>query len=132
MPPRLVRCRSCGGLLNPELKPARISPPEPRELREISATRDAVARGYYVACPNCEQELRISAKYAGQTVQCKFCTAPFHFVTQNPSIRRMALYADCPHCRQELRVALKYLGKKVACKHCNGALRITEPGRETV
>lgn len=127
MPPRVLRCRSCGALLNSELQPAAIEAPEFILLPEVRVVSDVIARGYFVACPNCEQELRISAKYIGSKVQCKHCTAPFKFEAGNASIRRIAVYADCPHCTQELRVAEKYLGKKVGCKHCDGAIRVLAP-----
>lgn len=116
-------------MLNAELQPGVIEAPEFRQLPEVTPVTDTIANGYYIGCPNCEKELRIASKYAGQTVQCKVCTAPFKFDPASPTIRRIAVYADCPHCRKELRVAVKYLGKKVGCKHCNGAIRIAAPGK---
>lgn len=125
MPPRVLRCRTCGALLNSDLQPAPVEAPEFVQLPEITAVSDLTPRGYFVGCPNCEQELRIAAKYLGSQVQCKFCTAPFVFTLENATIRQIALYGDCPHCHQELRIAMKYAGKKVACKLCNGAIRVT-------
>lgn len=101
-------------------------------LPEVEAVTDVHARGYFIGCPNCEQELRIAAKYIGKTVQCKFCTAPFRLEPQSPTIRLIAVYSDCPHCRKELRVGVKYLGKKVGCKFCDGAIRVLEPDRQKV
>jgi transcription elongation factor Elf1 len=132
MPPRVLRCRTCGALLNTELQPGVIEAPEFVLLPEVSPVTDITANGYFIGCPNCEKELRIASKYQGATVQCKICTAPFKFELTNPAIRRIAVYADCPHCKKELRVAVKYLGKKVGCKHCEAAIRVAEPGRETV
>ncbi len=127
MPARVLRCRTCGVLLNPELQPAVIEAPEFQLLPEVVLVSDVAANGYFIGCPNCEKELRIAAKYLKQTVQCKICTAPFRFDLADPAIRRIAVYADCPHCRKELRVAVKYLGKKVGCKHCDQAIRVSAP-----
>jgi hypothetical protein len=123
----VLRCRTCGALLNPDLRPGVIDAPECILLPEVSLVSETHANGYYIGCPNCEKELRIAAKYVGVTVQCKFCTSPFKFDPASPLIRKIAVYADCPHCRKELRVAVKYLGRKVACKHCEGAIRIAAP-----
>jgi uncharacterized protein (DUF983 family) len=131
MPPRVVRCRTCGALLNRDLDARPIEAPQFVMLPEVHLVIDTTTRGYYIACPNCEQELRIAAKYVGQNVQCEHCTAPFRFDRVNPSIRKLGFYADCPHCKQELRAADKYLGRKVSCKLCNGGIRFVDPGRET-
>lgn len=126
MPARVVRCRTCGALLNQDLQPRAIEAPEFILLPEVHVVVDSHARGYYIACPNCKEELRIAGKYVGQTVQCKFCTAPFRFHRDDPKIHWIAFYSECPHCHQEIRAAEKYMGKKVSCKLCEGAIRFVE------
>jgi len=171
MPPRVLRCRTCGAPLNDEVQPRLIEPPPQVQLPELSksaalllppsapaapspapppplsgplpspaaiqapqpapqtppSTAVATARGHFIGCPNCEQELRIAARFLGHRVQCKFCTAPFEFQRRNLAIRWLAMFVDCPHCGQELRVAMKYAGTRAACKFCDGALRIEDP-----
>jgi hypothetical protein len=131
VPARVVRCRNCGALLNPELAPKEIEPPEFVLLPEVVVVMDISPRGFYVGCPSCERELRIAAKYVGQKVACRFCEAPFVFDLRNPSVRQVAVFADCPRCQKELRAAVKYLGKKVGCKFCNGPIRFVSPGADT-
>ena len=124
MPPRILRCRTCGAHLSSDVELRPLVPPEPVELPEVRLTSEAAPQGYYVGCPDCEQELRIAARFEGYQVQCKLCSAPFAFVRTNATVRRIAMYLDCPHCGQELRVAWKYAGARVACKFCDGPLRI--------
>jgi hypothetical protein len=130
MPPNVLRCRTCGAALNAELKSRPVDAPESCALPEVKVMLQLVPKGYFIGCPNCEQELRIAGKYLGNKVQCKFCSAPFIFSFSNPSMRQLALYGDCPHCRKELRIAMKYAGKRVGCKLCNGALHIAESDRK--
>jgi len=127
MPAKVLRCRTCGAMLNPSLEIPDVAAPDLNALPEVQVVTEIQAKGYYVGCPNCESELRISAKYVGQQVACKFCSAPFLFDPKSATIRRIAVYAECPYCRQELRIAEKYLGKRVGCKHCDGAIRTTLP-----
>ena len=127
MPANLLRCRTCGAMLNPSLEMPQIDAPDLGELPEVKVVTEVEAKGFYVGCPNCEAELRIAAKYAGNQVACKFCELPFIFKLDSPTIRRIAVYAPCPYCREELRIAEKYLGKRVGCKHCDGAIRPTLP-----
>lgn len=124
MPARVLRCRTCGAVLNPDLTPRPIEAAEFIELPEVRVVREVTPAGFYIGCPNCERELKVAAKYLGEQVQCRFCTAPFRFVRHDPLIRRIAAYADCPHCHQQLRMAEKYLGRNVACKNCSGAIKI--------
>ncbi|MFV0445830.1 MAG: hypothetical protein ACK5Q5_19810 [Planctomycetaceae bacterium] len=126
MPPRVLRCRTCGANLNPDLQAAPLVAVDSVELQEITVTSELTPSGYFVGCPNCEQELRIAAKYLNHQVQCKFCSSPFLFVSKNATIRQIAIYGDCPHCRKELRIATKYLGRKVGCKFCDGAIRLVD------
>lgn len=93
---------------------------------------DVTPRGYFVTCPSCREELRISGRYVGHNVQCKFCTGTFLFERISEVLQRPAFYVNCPHCKEELRVAEKYLGKKVSCKLCDGAIRFVDPGRESM
>lgn len=84
------------------------------------------ATGFLVECPNCGRQLRISRKYLGERVQCKFCTGQFRLELRNPLVRLRAFYAECPHCCRELRAADKYLGARVACKLCGGKLKFVD------
>ncbi|MEZ6068428.1 MAG: hypothetical protein R3B90_22560 [Planctomycetaceae bacterium] len=90
-------------MLNTDLQPRHLSIPEPVELPEVEVVIDTYVKGYFVGCPNCEAELRIAGKYLGQTVQCKFCTAPFKFALKEPSIKWIAVYSECANCQQEIR-----------------------------
>lgn len=126
MPENVIHCRTCRTLLNSDLQPDTIEIPPFIPLQEIEAMVDAEPLGYYVGCPSCDQELRISRKYLGQRVQCKFCSAPFMFDLRLPRLSVPAFYVNCPHCREELRVASKYAGAKVACKHCAGKIQLVE------
>ncbi len=125
MPAKLVRCATCRALLNPELTPGRIEPPEFIMLPEVATVIDASPAGFFVQCPHCQDELRIAAKYVGQHVACKSCQGPFQFLLESPSIRITACYTKCPHCDRELRVAPKYRGMNVACKFCDGGIHLT-------
>ena len=126
MPPNLVHCQTCRALLNPDLEPDSIEIPAFQPLQEIECMVDVEPRGYYVSCPQCQQELRINRKYAGKKVQCKICGGQFDLYLQ--SSRTLAFYAQCPHCDQELRAAMKYLGTKVACKRCHGHIQLIGAG----
>lgn len=127
MPPRVLRCRTCGAILNPEIQVRPLLPPEPVVLPEAPSVLPVTPRGSYVGCPNCERELRIANHYEGRQVQCKFCSAPFLYQRDNAAIRRIGRYLECPHCHKELRVAEKYVGCRVACKYCDGQMEIVAP-----
>jgi len=122
MPAKLVHCQVCRTLLNPELESDSVEIPAFIPLREISAMVEIEIRGYYIACPACQRELRINKKYAGSQVQCKHCAGTFSLELSRPDVQLIAVYAQCPHCEQELRAAPKYVGHKVACKHCSGKI----------
>ena len=124
MPAKLVHCQFCRALLNPELKPSGAAVPDFFELAEIANVIEVPVAGYHILCPHCDQELRISKKYAGCAVACKFCSGQFTLDITSARIRTQAFYVGCPHCEQELRVAPKYVGRKVACKHCSGGVHI--------
>ena len=125
MPPRLIHCRSCRRLLNDDLEDDTIIEPVFVPLQEIKTAIAIVPSGVYEGCPACARELRISSRYEGKFVRCKYCAASFTMAPQNEAHRgRKAYFADCPHCQQELRVGIKYLGQKVACKHCSGELKL--------
>jgi hypothetical protein len=126
MPENLVHCQNCRTLLNTELETDSVEIPPFVPLEEIAAMVEVAPIGFFVACPHCDQELRINNKYRGQKVGCKFCEGPFRFDLDEPSIEAHAFYADCPHCGERLRVAQKYLGKKVACKHCEGHIHFVD------
>ena len=125
MPANLVHCQYCRALLNPDLYRSDVEIPEFFELKEISNVGEAKVAGFHILCPHCEDELRISRKYLGKVVACKFCQGQFKLDVTDPRIRTRAFYSDCPHCTKEIRLAPKYLDKKVACKHCDGHLQVT-------
>ncbi len=124
VPPRIIRCRSCRCLLNPELQPEAIVTPEFVPLPIIETVVELNFEGYYIDCPGCQKELRIHRKYQGQIVSCKHCQSNFCFDLTNPALRNHSVYSDCPHCQKSLKFAPKYLGLKVACRHCDGRLML--------
>ncbi len=124
MPARVVRCRCCGAILNDQLRPPPVRPPEPVILPEITMATTVIPKAYLIGCPNCEQEIRIAAKYLLKKVACRHCDAPFVFDRSSPVIRKIAFFVDCPHCGEELKAAEKYLEKKVACKHCDQPIHL--------
>ena len=126
MPPALVRCRNCRTLLNPDLEVDSVELPEFVPLPEIAAMIEVEPQGFFVACPNCREELRIGRKYGGKRVQCKFCSAPFIFNTSSGVPEVTGFFSQCPHCQQELRGSTRYVGAKVACKHCGGHIHLVE------
>lgn len=95
-------------------------------MADTANIADADPVGVYIDCPNCRRELRISRKYDGQRVQCKFCTGQFRFATSSPAIQRRAFFVSCPHCLRELRASDKYLGKRAACKNCGGKIQFRD------
>ena len=123
MPANLVHCVSCRALLNSELTEDSVEIPKFVPLREIDPARFVTARGHFVVCPGCDNELRINVKYKGATVACRFCHHKFEY---DRDVHITALYADCPHCQRELRASVKYAGQSVACRFCSGALMLTD------
>jgi Zn finger protein HypA/HybF involved in hydrogenase expression len=121
MPPRVIHCQSCRALLNSELSEDSIEIPAFVPLPEIAVIAAASAKGHYVLCPGCNEELRIHSKYKGLKVQCKHCNVPF---TYRDTVIVKAFYTPCPHCKNELRADPKYMGHKVVCKHCDGHIQL--------
>ena len=124
MPRNLIHCRSCRALLNQDLTIGSIEVPEFIPLREISSMVEIEPSGFYVACPQCRQELRINRKYLSQHVECKFCRKTFFLHLLIEGLDLAAFYTTCPHCTEELRIAAKYMGTKVSCKLCGGHLHL--------
>lgn len=122
MPENLIHCQSCRALLNEELDMDSVEIPEFIPLAEITAMVEVKAKGYYVLCPHCTQELRVNAKYLGLYVSCKICHAQYNLKLDSPELTVKAFFADCPECGEELRVSQKYMGQKVACKHCHARI----------
>ncbi len=122
MPENLIHCQSCRALLNEELQVDSVAVPEFIPLEEINSMVDVKAKGFYVECPHCSQELRVNRKYAGLRVSCKICRAQYDLILDSPHLTVQAFYADCPECGEELRVSQKYMGQKVACKHCQARI----------
>lgn len=124
MPANLIHCQTCRALLNVELDKSSVVIPAFIPLQEIDNMEQVAPRGFHIDCPHCERELRISRKYAGQQVQCKFCKGPFKLDLSKKLIVVRAFYTDCPHCSEELWISTKYLGEKVACKLCGGRIHL--------
>ncbi|MCA9047985.1 MAG: hypothetical protein KDA89_04615 [Planctomycetaceae bacterium] len=121
MPANVVHCMSCRAMLNSELKDDSIEIPQFIPLPEIKVMKTAVARGHYVRCGGCHEELRINAKYVGATVQCRHCNHTFQY---DDKITRVAMYTNCPHCSEEIRANMSYVGQNVACRFCDGPLQL--------
>ena len=126
MPPNLVHCQVCRALLNDDFVPDSVEIPEFRPMKEIDSMVEVEPRGFYVACPRCQQELRIARKYVGKGVRCKICQHDFHLDIYDKAIRTVAFFASCPHCQEELRSSPKYIGMKVVCKHCRGHIHFLD------
>lgn len=122
MPENLVHCQTCRALLNEELSTDTVEIPEFVPLEELDAMVEVKAKGYYLQCPHCTQELRVNSKYVGVRVGCKICGATYTVKLNSPDLHVKAFYADCPECQEELRVAQKYMGQKVSCKHCQARI----------
>ena len=121
MPANVVHCIKCRMLLNSELTEDSVEIPEFIPLPEIQEMKTARARGHYVRCNGCNEELRINAKYAGASVQCRHCDFTF---TYDEAVERIAMYTNCPHCSDELRASMRYSGEKVACRFCRGPIEL--------
>ncbi|MEP3481420.1 MAG: hypothetical protein ABJZ55_19415 [Fuerstiella sp.] len=123
MPANVVHCISCRALLNSELTEDTVEIPEFVPLPEIHEMKSVKARGHYIRCEGCGEELRINSKYLGANVQCRHCSHTFSYET---TADRLALYCRCPHCSEELRASMKYIGQAVACRFCEGPLQFTD------
>lgn len=121
MPANVVHCIKCRTLLNSELTEDSVEIPEFIPLPEIQEMKTARARGHYVRCNGCKEELRINAKYVGANVQCRHCDFTFSY---NNDVERIAMYTNCPHCSEEIRASMQYAGQKVACRFCKGPLEL--------
>lgn len=124
MPEKLVHCQNCRALLNSDLQVEPVRVPEFFALREIGTMLEVEPRGFFIHCPGCRKELRISRRYLGEMVGCRFCQEAFRFELGAVPASSFAFYATCPHCEKELRASGKYLGQRVACKHCSGQLQM--------
>jgi uncharacterized protein (DUF983 family) len=122
MPENLIHCQNCRALLNDDLQADSVEIPEFIPLAEIQCLVEVKAKGYYVLCPHCQEELRVHAKYLGLRVRCKFCQADYDLKLGSRELTVKAFYADCPECEEELRVSQKYMGQKVACKLCQARI----------
>ncbi len=123
MPANVVHCVSCRALLSSELTEDSVGIPVFIPLPEIQIMKIAKARGHYVRCGGCSEELRINSKYIGATVQCRHCSHTFEY---SLGLDRIAVYATCPHCSEEIRASTSYLGHNVACRFCEGPLKLEE------
>ena len=123
MPANLVHCQSCRALLNSELTEDSVEIPRFVPLKEIDPDEIISARGHYVTCPGCKDELRIHSKYKNKNVACRHCHQSFDY---DGSVRIVAFYSNCPHCEKELRAAPKYAGQIVSCRFCFGPLLLKD------
>lgn len=123
MPANVVHCMTCRAMLNSELKDDTIEIPAFVPLPEIKIMKTAKARGHYIRCEGCSEELRINAKYVGARVSCRHCNHTFDYTT---SVARVAMYSTCPHCSEEIRASIKFAGQNVACRFCEGPLTLEE------
>lgn len=121
MPANVVHCISCRALLNSVLSEDTVEIPEFVPLPEIQEMKSAKARGHYIRCSGCGEELRINGKYLGANVQCRHCDHAFAYES---TADRLAMYCHCPHCSEELRASMKYVGQAVACRFCDGPIQL--------
>lgn len=121
VPANVVHCIKCRKLLNSELKEDSVEIPAYVPLPELEEMKNAKARGHYVRCSGCGEELRINSKYVGATVQCRHCNHTFNY---NDEVEQIAMYTNCPHCSDEIRASMKYSGQQVACRLCKGAIQL--------
>ncbi|MFN0051467.1 MAG: hypothetical protein ACKV0T_04705 [Planctomycetales bacterium] len=126
MPEKLIHCFSCRALLNTDLDPDSVEIPEFVPLKEIEPLVELERRGYYLSCPHCTRELRVNARFLGQSVSCKQCNGAFVLDFKDEAIRKTGVYVRCPQCQGRLRMSLKYVGLKVACKECGGRLKVID------
>ena len=123
MPANVVHCMTCRAMLNSHLKDDSVEMPKFEPLPEIRIMKTAKARGHYVRCGGCGEELRINSKYIGARVSCRHCDFTFAY---DDEVERIAMYSTCPHCSEELRASTKFIDQNVACRFCEGALRLEE------
>lgn len=123
MPANVVHCMSCRAMLNSELRDDTVEVPVFVPLPEIKVMKVAKARGHYIRCEGCSEELRINSKYVGARVSCRHCDFTFEYAAE---IERVAMYSTCPHCSEEIRASTKFAGQNVACRFCEGPLRLEE------
>jgi uncharacterized protein (DUF983 family) len=122
MPENLIHCQNCRALLNEDLRTDTVEITAYIPLAEINIMVEVKAKGYYVLCPQCDQELRVNSKYLGLRVSCKICQAQYDLKINSPDLVVKAFFANCPECHEELRVSQKYMDQKVACKHCQARI----------
>ncbi|MEZ6061264.1 MAG: STAS domain-containing protein [Planctomycetaceae bacterium] len=104
--------------LPPAAEPSSVSTAE-----NADGAKRAAVEGYFVPCPKCSCEQRISKHQLGHEVKCGDCHRDFH-VTAEELQSAAYLFLDCPHCHRELRCARKYVSRPVACNFCDGVLEI--------
>ena len=123
MPANVVHCMSCRAMLNSELRDDTVEIPVFVPLPEIKIMKIAKARGHYIRCEGCSEELRINSKYVGARVSCRHCDFTFEYTAE---VERVAMYSTCPHCSEEIRASTKFAGQNVACRFCEGPLRLED------
>lgn len=126
MPENLIHCRTCRALLNTDLEQDSVEIPVFAPLPELDSFVEIRPTGYYIACPICQRELRINAKYLGARCTCNSCNGAFALDLNDPQIKILGYYGDCPYCSERVRMAKKYVGVKVACKFCAGRIKLLE------
>lgn len=124
MPARLVRCRDCRTLLNNDLEPAQIEIPQFQPMEVLDSFVELPPRGFCVACPECDRELKINRNDHGRSVRCASCTGSFEFDLRDGRIAMLGFYVNCPYCQKPLRMSPKDAGRKVGCMYCQESIRL--------
>jgi hypothetical protein len=124
MPARLVRCRDCRTLLNNDLEPAQIEIPQFQPMQVLDSFVELPPRGFYVACPECGRELKISRNDHGKGVRCASCGDAFEFRLCDERLAKLGFYVNCPCCHRQLRMSPEDAGERVGCMYCQESIRI--------
>lgn len=90
-----------------------------------------------VACPHCQQAIRVMSEFAGSKVACPICAGilivpatpvPVESAApaRQPPADELSTFA-CTHCAQPFQVTNALLGQPVRCPSCGGANRTPGP-----
>lgn len=148
MPPNLITCQTCRALLNTDLQVSFVDIPEFVPLREISAgtticeqqsessdsgvhtavePRSATAKGIFIQCPGCREELKVPVQYVNSSVLCNHCNHQFAPAEKGHQSRLLAYYADCPHCRKRMRKTVGEVKGGCLCEACGNGVKLEVP-----
>jgi len=144
MPPNLITCRTCRALLNSDLQQNYVDIPTFIPLEEIGSEEQSSsssiimqseldlrprilltpAKGVYIVCPKCQQELKVPRQYLGANVQCNHCDNLFQATVNEDLEGIRGTYIDCPHCNRRVRASRELTNQNVQCNHCGGGIHI--------